>query len=58
MEGNLPERKTIQRIGSWLCDWISDWCGLIECSVGILTFTFYYPDLQRGLAKWREKMGL
>jgi len=40
-----PQRD-ISQFRLWLEDWISDWFGLIDTIVGILTLTFYYPQLQ------------
>jgi len=30
----------------WVRNWVSDWFGLFDILVGIITLTFYYPKTQ------------
>ena len=40
----------------WCGDWISDWFGLFDIAIGIITLTFYYPQTQewffRKIGRW------
>ena len=38
----------------WKEDWISDWFGLFDIAVGIITLTKYYPNTQ---GWWFKKCG-
>lgn len=31
---------------TWLRGWISDWFGLFDIAIGIITLTAYYPNTQ------------
>lgn len=35
----------------WLQDWVSDWFGLFDIAVGIVTMTAYYPQTQAWFLK-------
>ncbi len=42
------------RFERWAEDWISDWFGLFDIAIGIITLTAYYPTTQ---AWWFKKCG-
>ena len=33
-------------IKDWFINWISDWLGLLDLIIGIITMTWYYPDMK------------
>lgn len=41
-----PVEKGTRKALTWLQDWISDFFGLFDTVVGILTLTLYYPRTQ------------
>jgi len=41
------EVKQMNPIKAWFINWVSDWFGLFDIVVGIMTFTFYYPETQK-----------
>ena len=38
--------KQQSRFARWKENWISDWFGLFDIAVGIITLTSYYPNTQ------------
>jgi len=47
---SIPENK----LKEWAIDWLSDWFGLIDIVIGILSLTAYYPNTQGWwFRRWR-----
>jgi len=43
---SMEEIQKENPIKDWFVDWTSDWFGLFDLIVGIITFTWWYPDTQ------------
>lgn len=47
MVSNIPNITKARKCLLCLQNWISDWFGLFDIAMGVITFTAYYPNTQR-----------
>lgn len=52
-EDDVIEFIKITARGTKLTDWIAEWCCLITAICGILSFTYFLPQIELRFEKWR-----